>query len=80
MRSSGDRDGFFPCLLSVVALIFLLGMKEHTRFAIVTTAFSVVDVFGRMQFETCLLFVPLSLLELETSRIVGSSLCIIRIA
>ena len=84
MVSNGDRNGLSPCLLFVVTLIVLFGMKEDTC-RLVATAILVVDAFKRMPVETRLLLLTLSVWRKVgscwvTIHIAGFSFCIIRIA
>ena len=43
----------------VIALMFLFGMKEHTRLAFVASTCLMVDAFRRMPVKTWLIFVTL---------------------
>ena len=67
-----DRHGFSRVFLCI-ALVIFFGMNERTLVALVATSFLVVDVFGRMKVETCLLFVTRSQFKLETKRFVSCS-------
>ena len=79
-----DMDS--PVSSFVVALVIVFGTNERTLVALVATSFLVVDAFGRMKVETCLLFVTRSLLKLTTKRFIsrigqaGCCLFTIRIA